>query len=694
MNCWRRLNQSVFVEVKRTLSLRFGRQEKINGGSFRRENRYGALLAASFFFLILFPQDISAQPVPCDGASFLFTADSETGNSSMHRVRFDSGNGRPYFETIKANIGYRVAAAGYSTFDQYIYALVESTWEVLRIDDAGNAVNLGFPEGLEPDMTYKAGTVSPSGRRFLVIGRDANTGLDETLFSIAVGSSSRLSAGRVSISNDFQAKLEDLTYDPWRGVLYGYDRSSKKLAQVNWLSGAITNFRSQLMTGVEHLGGLFFDRNGQLYGYGAATGSGEEVTIYRIDKLTGLATKWETGPSGRFSDACGCPYTLRSFKRAIPSKVVPCSELLLRYEFINQAGSSYSYKDFRDTLPMGFTITRILEKPSLGIVMSGPGTNILHISEMDVLLDTTRILVRVAVDETMSPGVYSSQARLSDFPPAIGTGILSDDPLTPTPLDPTPVEVLEQGVLDLGLEATRRCRGDGMILSTSLANQQYRWSTGDTTQQMIITEPGTYRLTLTTGCASFEESIRVASIPPLPTVDLGPDRELRIGDPVSLQPLVEASSAVSYQWSAGPDSLLNCTDCNSLSVSPPANTTYYVTISDDSGCTATDSVAITVLPPESMFFPSAFSPDGDGINDIFYIQGILGSAIIRSFRVFDRWGNLLFERRNGDINDEKNGWDGRIREQAVPAGVYLYTAELEFPDGTSRTFSGDVLLLK
>jgi gliding motility-associated-like protein len=256
------------------------------------------------------------------------------------------------------------------------------------------------------------------------------------------------------------------------------------------------------------------------------------------------------------------------------------------------------------------------------------------------------------------------------------------------------VEVVREEELELGLRATRRCQGEGMILSTALPNLEYRWSTGDTTRQTIIIEPGNYSLTVSTGCASFEEDILIEAIPPLPTVDLGPGREIRIGDPLVLQPEVNAQQPVRYQWSAGRDSLLNCSDCHTLTVSPFSNTTYYVTITDGAGCTTSDSVHVDVLPAESIYFPNAFSPDGDGINDVFYMQGVFGAAAIRALRVFDRWGNLVFERQNGSINDEQYGWDGSAGGRTAATGVYIWIAELEFPDGSRRSFSGDLLLLR
>jgi len=650
----------------------------------------GLLLA---LVLTAWPPLAGAQPFACDGAAYLFVATSEK-TSDLYRVRIDENDGRLAHEPVLRDLDYRIAAAGYSTLDGYIYALEESKLHVLRIDAAGNITNLGFPNGLEKEMTYHAGVISPSGRRFFVIGRNPDTGHDETLFSIAVGPSNRLSAGRVSILNDFNSRIEDMAYDPVRGVLYGYDATTNKLVQVDALSGLVVNYFSQTMSAVGNLGSLFFDRSGQLYGYGAPSGGSSGSTFFTVQKTNGEATPRQQGPGGGISEACGCPYTVRNYKRAIPARVAPCTELTLSYEIINHAGNSYSFRDFIDTLPEGFAIEEILRAPLGSRVAGGIGTNVLHLDNFDLLLDTNRIVIRISVGEEVAPGFYRSRAALSAFPPALGGVIYSDDPLTDAALDATTIEVVAGEDIDLRPEFQPACDGSGVTIGVDLADADYRWSTGDTTRSIFVTAPGDYGITVTTGCQTFSGEVTVAAIPEPLTLTLDDPPPIELGRTVGLLPRVNKTAGLSYAWSSSAaEPALSCLDCSAPIARPVANTTYYLTVTDSAGCTAGDSLFVEVLPAEKIFVPNAFSPDGDGINDVFYIQGLAGSARILALRVFDRWGSLLYESPEGELNDLTHGWDGTSRGRRLPQGVYLWAVELVFADGRRKTLGGEVALL-
>ncbi len=635
-----------------------------------------------------------AQPFPCDGSAYVFVSTSEE-SSDLYRVRIDEGSGRLTHEPVLRGLGYRIAAAGYSTLNGYIYALEATNLDVLRIDAAGNITNLGFPNGLEKEMTYHAGTISPSGRRFFVIGRNPDSGNDETLFSIAIGPTSRLSAGRVSILNEFNSRVEDMAYDPVRGVLYGYDATTNKLVQIDQMSGLVVNYFSQTMRSVGNLGSLFFARSGQLYGYGATSGGSSGSTFFPVRKINGEAGPGERGPGGGASDACGCPYTVRSRKRAIPARVAPCTEMILSYEIINHAGTSYSFRDFIDTLPEGFAIEEILQAPLGARMAAGTGTNVLHLDNFDLLLDTNRIVIRVSVGEQVAPGFYRSRAALSAFPPALGEVIYSDDPLTAAALDATTVEVVAGESLDLRPELRPACDGSGVAVTVDLADAGYRWSTGDTTRSIFVTAPGAYGITVTTGCQTFSGEATVAAIPEPLALTLNDPPPIDLGQSVGLQPQVNKTAGLSYAWSSSAaEPALSCLDCPAPVARPVANTTYYLTVTDAAGCTASDSLFVEVLPAEKIYLPNAFSPDNDGVNDVFFVQGLAGSARVLTLRVFDRWGGLLYESPEGALNDPTHGWDGTTRGRSLPAGVYLWAAELEFADGRRKMLGGEVALLR
>ncbi len=116
---------------------------------------------------------------------------------------------------------------------------------------------------------------------------------------------------------------------------------------------------------------------------------------------------------------------------------------------------------------------------------------------------------------------------------------------------------------------------------------------------------------------------------------------------------------------------------------------YTVNLQSSLGC---DSIIVLQLDYFEVFAPNAFSPNGDGINDYFTIQGGNELDRIIDLKVFDRWGNLVYQGQN--LNPGGNeGWNGRIRGQKAPSGIYIYIAMLGISDGTEKKISGELILI-
>ena len=96
----------------------------------------------------------------------------------------------------------------------------------------------------------------------------------------------------------------------------------------------------------------------------------------------------------------------------------------------------------------------------------------------------------------------------------------------------------------------------------------------------------------------------------------------------------------------------------------------------------------------NVFVPSGFTPNGDNANDIFMVHGDDGIQEILSFKVFDRWGEVVFEASNAEPNDPEYGWDGTFRGQEMNPGVFVWIAEILFIDGYSEVYKGDVTLIR
>lgn len=180
-------------------------------------------------------------------------------------------------------------------------------------------------------------------------------------------------------------------------------------------------------------------------------------------------------------------------------------------------------------------------------------------------------------------------------------------------------------------------------------------------------------------------------------VNLGPDIFIKLGDSVTFNPIpnVNIGTIVDVNWTNS--QWLNCDTClNASTLSTLANTAdFRLTIKDSLGCAASDDIRVFVNRERGVFIPSAFSPDDDGSNDRLFVQGGTDIERVESFRVFNRWGELVFERLDIPPNAPDTGWDGTARAgELLNAAVFVYMVEVRFVDGETELFSGDVVLLR
>ena len=154
------------------------------------------------------------------------------------------------------------------------------------------------------------------------------------------------------------------------------------------------------------------------------------------------------------------------------------------------------------------------------------------------------------------------------------------------------------------------------------------------------------------------------------------------------------ASAPQFEWTPADD--LSCTDCLFPTASPFRTTTYTLTITEENGCTVQDQVVVFIEIDKKVYIPNVFTPNGDGINDVFMIyadEQIVDTVL--SFQVFDRWGELVY--RNDEKfkpNDPEYGWDGFFKGEKMNPGVFTYWVEVLFIDGDVKLYKGDVTLLR
>jgi gliding motility-associated-like protein len=164
------------------------------------------------------------------------------------------------------------------------------------------------------------------------------------------------------------------------------------------------------------------------------------------------------------------------------------------------------------------------------------------------------------------------------------------------------------------------------------------------------------------------------------------------GDSVEIVVLTDLNAA-GYRLTPGPEELITQP---SFFVSPTETTNYIVTVVDSAGCEVSGGSLVVVDHFVPVYAPNAFSPNEDGINDVFRIYGQRNVASFSNFTIFDRWGNRVFDFA-GPVgpNDERWGWDGRALDGRLrQTGVYVFTVTVSFEDGTTREVKGDLVLLR
>ena len=206
---------------------------------------------------------------------------------------------------------------------------------------------------------------------------------------------------------------------------------------------------------------------------------------------------------------------------------------------------------------------------------------------------------------------------------------------------------------------------------------------------------GDYTVTVfdANGC-STQEAIDIGE-PTEIIVNAGPDVEVDLGDDIQLLVQIQSSLAIdSIFWS--PDSLLSCGNCQNPVASVLNSQLFTVGVVDENGCTKEDEIYVDVDKDRNVYFPNIFSPNGDGINDYFSPFTGPGVEMVEYFQIYDKWGELVHFREMflpGSAEFE-NGWDGKLRGKRAAVGVYLYIARINFIDGTSLLYRGDVTVVQ
>jgi gliding motility-associated-like protein len=283
-----------------------------------------------------------------------------------------------------------------------------------------------------------------------------------------------------------------------------------------------------------------------------------------------------------------------------------------------------------------------------------------------------------------APGVYMAALTITD------TAGCSDTVAHPICV----ISVQVSGMWDTTICVRDKLQLQNVVKATPDVGGDYRyqWENAKGLSDTAIQHPyfagiGIYTYTFTAtlqpwGC-SDTGTIRISAISGRSITQVPSDMTINLGESVYLN----AGNMLFYYWQPN-DGSLNNANINNPIATPLATTRYTVYAYDQDGCLDSASVTVNVDSGVIECIPLAFTPNGDGLNDLFRPLCIRHQKIV-AFMVYNRWGELLFT-----TDEVGNGWDGTYKGIAQELGVYYYQFIVARPDGRNITYKGDFTLLR
>ncbi|MEM1121417.1 MAG: gliding motility-associated C-terminal domain-containing protein, partial [Bacteroidota bacterium] len=217
-------------------------------------------------------------------------------------------------------------------------------------------------------------------------------------------------------------------------------------------------------------------------------------------------------------------------------------------------------------------------------------------------------------------------------------------------------------------------------------------------QHLIGLSTGNYTVLIKdqNDCIWRSNSISLANQEPFSVEIKAASNTINLGDSLALTAKFDHNKGnIQWDWQADAPNTFDCPInlCSHINVYPGATTTYEIYAVDENGCEASDAFVVTVAKSQQIFVPTGFTPNGDGTNDFLVVHGPEGTTI-NTFRLFDRWGETVFEGYEMTMNNIKNTWDGTFKGQPLNGGVFVWTLEVTFLDGTTELYKGHTTLIR
>lgn len=449
-----------------------------------------------FFSCLYFP--VLSQPFNCDGRVILSAVQSNTTTYSI-----DFGFGFVYFNPVSVYLNESFDALGFNSKDNYIYGVQKSTNSIVRLRKDGSYEMLGSIAPISALNSY-AGDCSPDGFYLCHDNELDQILVFNVLDDFELVEQVDLFWNPFSLnSGPFTTRIDDFAIDPNNPTVayafqgnYIHDDFKPATTRGYLLKinvdlndpdvGMVTPITSIPSDVILQLGGLFFNKEGGLFGYGPYTiGPFAQNKLISINPFTGdTEVKGVGGPQASISDGCSCPYSLSFEKDALP-RGVTCSnsELTFTLTIGNRSNENLPNLTLTDTIPEGMIIKAISENFNGTIAAgTGVGTRFITINNLDVAAKEIIAINIEAEIEDIPIGFLPSQAHLSNLPSLFGGFRISDDPQTTGFIgDPTTISSGAQKIdnVELRIIPPSNCldANDAQVHISSpllLANQPYQ----------------------------------------------------------------------------------------------------------------------------------------------------------------------------------------------------------------------------
>ena len=628
------------------------------------------------FVIVTFTMNFvkAQQKFHCDGNIFLSSVDGIDQSTTLYYLGKYSENWslNPFSNKNQVQIN----AIGFSAKDSLIYGIEPTKHQLFSIDATGKAF---FIDYIPLQGNYYAGDVSPDGKELVLFRTDSLAFIDLETHQVRYQKTSSTSGSNVFCT--------DIAFDFMSGLLYGYDAVSTRLVIINPETGLIDNNKYQEIGYYSSIPALFFNEYGELYGIGTDF-TNQSSFIYHFDLVTGSVSQKPFDFFVGERDACSCPSGIRLISQTDNSNYLPCSEIQFTYVVSNYSNSVANSISFHEVYPEGFAVVGI-ENNLGGTLVTSVNSNKISIENINIPKGIDTLIVTVSVPKDAN-GDYQVNPILVQ---ADGSTIKADNPLTPEKND-----IIKFRVDDLQADLTKFYSDTLEICDEAITidlpffrDLKYEWSNGDSIPSIEIFESGHYEVTLTSIC---ETSIKVFDV-----IESDLDVEIEntftidAGNSLVLSPLFDSNTPIiDLNWTAIPPDPSICGNCPSIHITPQVDTRYILQVQNSALCMK--YIEIDIIIDRNIFAPNAFTPNFDGINDMFFISSSGSPLEIKQLSIYDRWGGIVFENTNIMTNSISDGWNGLSNGKTNPSGIYVWMAEIITPEGYSILKQGTITILE